>query len=63
MIQESHKWNTLEDYIDNKGKKHHVATTRNIFSGYPKILLISFDKKSFVKIDEELKIENNVYTS
>jgi len=61
MIQESNKWNTIEDYIDNKGTKHHVATTRNIFSKYPKIFLISFDKKSFVKIDEELKIENNVY--
>jgi hypothetical protein len=61
MIQESHEWNTLEDYIDDNGKKHNVATTRNIFSEYPKILFISFDKKSYVKIDENLKIKNNVY--
>jgi len=61
MIEESRKWNTLDDYVDNNGKKHNVATTRNIFSGYPKILFISFDKKSYVKIDEQLKIENNIY--
>ena len=61
MITESQKWNTLEDYIDNKDKKHNVATTRNIFSRYPKILLVSFDKKSYVKIDEKLNIGNNIY--
>mgnify|MGYP000081702034 FL=1 len=61
MIQESHKWNILEDYVDNNGKKHNVATTRTLFSEYPKILFISFDKKSYVKIEEQLKIKNNVY--
>jgi len=62
MIKESHKWNVIEDYVDNNGKKHHVATTRIIFSKYPKIFFVSFDKKSFVNIEEELKIENNVYS-
>jgi len=61
MLNKSHKWNTLEDYIDKDGKKHHVATTRNVFSKYPKILFISFDKKSFVEIEEELILGNNVY--
>tara|TARA_B100000287_G_scaffold304511_1_gene287715 strand:+ start:1483 stop:2289 length:807 start_codon:yes stop_codon:yes gene_type:complete len=61
MIKESHKWNTLENYIDERGKKHHVATTRILFSKYPKIFFISFDKKSFVNIEEELVIEKNVY--
>ena len=61
MINESSKWNVLEDYGDETGKKHNVATTRNIFSKYPQIFIVSFDKKSYVKIDEELKIGNNVY--
>ena len=61
MLNESSKWNVIEDYVDNNGKKHHVATTRNIFSKYPQILIVSFDKKSYVEIDEELKLGNNVY--
>jgi len=61
MINESSKWNVIEDYVDDTGKKHHVATTRNIFSKYPQIFIVSFDKKSYVKIDEELKIGDNVY--
>ena len=61
MINESSKWNVIEGYVDDTGKKHHVATTRNIFSKYPQIFIVSFDKKSYVKIDEELKIGDNVY--
>lgn len=61
MLNESSKWNVIEDYVDDNGKKHHVATTRNVFSKYPQILIVSFDKKSYVEIDEELKLGNNVY--
>ncbi len=61
MIQDSYKWNVIDDYIDNNGKQHNVATSRNIFSKYPKILFISFDKKSFVKINEELKLNDKIY--
>jgi len=58
MVIDSHKWNTLEDYVDSEGKKHNVATTRNIFSIYPKTLIISFDKKSFVDVDEKIILED-----
>jgi ubiquitin C-terminal hydrolase len=61
MLNESSKWNVIEDYVDDNGKKHHVATTRNIFSKYPQIFIISFDKKSYVQIDEELQLDNNIY--
>ena len=61
MINESSKWNVIEDYVDDNGKKHHVATTRNVFSKYPQIFIVSFDKKSYVEINEELKIGDNVY--
>lgn len=61
MIKESNGWNTIEDYVDNDGKKHNVATTRNIFSKYPNIFIVSFDKKSFVKIEKNLNIGNNIY--
>ena len=54
MIKESNGWNTIEDYVDKDGKKHNVATTRNIFSKYPNIFIVSFDKKSFVKIEKNL---------
>ena len=61
MIKESNGWNTIEDYVDKDGKKHNVATTRNIFSKYPNIFIVSFDKKSFVKIEKNLNIGNNIY--
>ena len=61
MIEKGYKWNTLEDYVDNNGKKHHVATTRTTFLKYPKILFISFDKKSYVEIEEQLILDDNVY--
>jgi hypothetical protein len=56
MIDEGYKWNVVEGYIDNDGKEHHVATTRCFISKKPKILLVSFDKKSKVKIDTSLKM-------
>ena len=46
MIKQSKKWHVLEDYTDDSGKNHHVATTRNIFSKLPKIMIVSFDKKN-----------------
>jgi uncharacterized UBP type Zn finger protein len=56
MIEEGYKWNVVEGYVDDNGKKHHVATTRRVISKKPKILLISFDKKSRVKIDTYLNL-------
>ncbi len=56
MIEEGYNWNVIEGYIDNDNVKHHVATTRCFISKKPKILLISFDKKSKVKINEILKM-------
>jgi ubiquitin C-terminal hydrolase len=56
MIDEGYKWNTIEGYIDNEGKKHHVATTRRTISKKPKVLLISFDTKSCVKVEEHLNL-------
>ena len=32
-----------------------------IFSKYPNIFIVSFDKKSFVKIEKNLNIGNNIY--
>ena len=56
MIEDATKWNTIEGYVDDEGVKHHVATTRTIISKAPKILLVSFDKKSRVKVDTKLKM-------
>jgi ubiquitin C-terminal hydrolase len=47
--------------VDDEGKKHHVATTRMVFSKLPQILMISFDRKSHVKILETLLIDNKQY--
>lgn len=56
MIEDGYNWNTIEDYVDDNGKKHHVATTRRTISKKPKILLVSFDTKSHVKVEEQLNL-------
>jgi ubiquitin C-terminal hydrolase len=56
MIEEGYNWNIIEGYVDNDNVKHHVATTRCFISKKPKILLVSFDKKSNVKVDTSLKM-------
>ena len=56
MIEEGYNWNIIEGYVDNDNVRHHVATTRCFISKKPKILLVSFDKKSNVKVDTSLKM-------
>lgn len=56
MLQDSTAWRTLEGFVDDTGKSHHVATTRTVFSELPPMLMISFDKKSAVDVCERLEI-------
>lgn len=52
MISNSEKWNTLTDYVDDKGVKYNVSATRNVITRVPNILFISFNSKTRVQIDE-----------
>jgi ubiquitin C-terminal hydrolase len=61
MMMQSVKWNTLSDYEDDEGKVHHVATTRCLFSEYPNVLMISFDKRGTVGVIEHLVIDGHEY--
>lgn len=61
MLKESVKWNTLTDFIDDDGVTHRVATTRMVFHKLPKVLIISFDKKSHIEIAENIFIGNCTY--
>lgn len=56
MLEESTSWRTLDGFVDDQGKSHHVATTRTVFSELPPVLMISFDKKSAVDVFERLEI-------
>lgn len=56
MFKESLQWNTLTDYIDDTGKTHHVATTRNVFTALPRVFMVSFDKKSFITLAEHIEV-------
>lgn len=56
MFKESLQWNTLTDYVDDAGKTHHVATTRNVFTALPHVFMVSFDKKSFISVAEYIDI-------
>lgn len=61
MMKESFKWNVLTDYKDDDDVVHNVATTRYLLSEYPNVLMVSFDKKSVIKITENIVIDNHVY--
>jgi len=62
MLKDSMKWNPLTDFIDDDGRVHHIATTRYIFSELPKVLMISFDKKSHIDVSDTLFINQFEYT-
>ena len=61
MLKKSMDWNVLENFEDTEGKVHNVATTRSLFSELPQILMISFDRKSHVKIIETIVIDTFEY--
>ena len=61
MLLKSTDWNTIENFEDNDGKVHHVATGRSVFSKLPQVLMISFDSKSHIKIIENLLIQDYEY--
>ena len=61
LLSESTDWNTIENFEDTEGKKHHVATTRMLFSKLPQLLMISFDRKSHIHIIEKLIIDKYEY--
>lgn len=61
MLRKSTEWGVVENFEDKEGKIHHLATTRMLFSKLPKILLISFDTKSYLKIIEKLYIDRAEY--
>jgi ubiquitin C-terminal hydrolase len=61
MLLKSTDWNTIENFEDNDGKVHHVATSRSVFSKLPQVLMISFDSKSHIKIIENLLIQDYEY--
>jgi len=60
LINKSMNWNTLEGYVDDNGKVHHVATTRTIFKQLQPLMIISFDKKSRIQIEEDLSFTDDI---
>ena len=61
MLPKSTDWSVLENFEDIDGKVHNVATTRMIFSKLSQILMISFDRKSHIKIIETIHIGGAEY--
>ena len=61
MLSESTSWNTIENFEDTEGQVYNVATTRMLFSKLPQVLIISFDKKSHIKIIEKILIDKYEY--
>lgn len=55
LVRKSEEWHTLTDYVDDDGKTHHVATTRSGITRFPKVLFVSFDKKTRVTAGDVLE--------
>lgn len=60
LLIDSMKWHTLTDYIDEEGNRHNVSTTRTLFKTFPKVMFISFDKKTRVKLEDTLTINDEI---
>lgn len=61
ILQKSTDWNVIENFTDDQGKQHNLATSRMVFSKLPRILMISFDQKSHVEIIEKLIVQGQEY--
>jgi len=61
MLKKSTDWDVLDNFEDTEGKVHNVATTRKLFSKLPQILMISFDRKSHIKIIENILMDKYEY--
>ena len=60
-MRNSLKWNVLNDYEDDDGRVHHVATTRCLFSECPSVLMVSFDKRGQFEVVENISIDDHEY--
>jgi uncharacterized UBP type Zn finger protein len=55
LVRKSEEWHTLDGYEDDDGKTHHVATTRTSITRFPRVLFVSFDKKTRVTAGDVLE--------
>jgi len=61
MLTKDTAWRVLTDYVDDEGETYHCATTRRVFSKLPRMLMLSFDKKTHCSVVERLKIGERKY--
>lgn len=64
ILKENQKWNVLEDFVDTKGLKHHVATTRRMFWQLPLVFVFSismYNRKVKTKLEEELDLSEFIH--
>jgi len=56
MLEKATEWVPVEGFVDKDGTRHHVAATRTFFKTTPKVLFVSFDRKSHVRVPERLAV-------
>ena len=64
LIEDYQDWNIIENYEDNIGVKHYVASTRTIFKESSPVLVFSmrmYNEKIKIILDEFLEINNRKY--
>lgn len=64
LINKYQDWNTIENYIDNKGINYHVALTRTIIKETSSVIVFSikmYDKKVKIELEETIELNNIKY--
>jgi ubiquitin C-terminal hydrolase len=59
MLTLNQNWNVLEDFVDSKGVRHHVATTRTLFWKLPRVFVFSismYNEKINTRLNEEIDL-------
>jgi len=61
MMEKSVEWSVLNDFTDNSGKIHNVATTRGMIKKFPKVAIFTFDRKGAVIAPPALTTDQGAY--
>jgi ubiquitin C-terminal hydrolase len=55
-LEDHQKYETIPEYVDGSGKKHHVSVSRTVITSVPRILIVSFQGRRLVSVSHELRI-------
>jgi ubiquitin C-terminal hydrolase len=55
-IRDHEKYETIPEYVDANGKKHHVSVTRSLITEVPRILIVSLQGRKSITLSHEVRV-------